>query len=290
MPGLSSLFTSRHSSSRCGFAGGPSRRADEHPEHEVRPQLAQGEVAGPEHGAGVVLGLGPAALQQPQPRPHPELVRGADRGVALLADAQRLGDRLLRLGEAPLLDVVVAEVAHRRRRQVVEPVPQADVGGREQVGPPAQVALEQPRHRDPDGRGAAQHGVVAQLVGDPRGPVARPSRLRGVAAPRREEGVPGQGEAERPPVVGGREDLDGGLGRAARRGRGRPRTRRSRRARCAPAPTATTSPSPRRSSSARSRAAMASRSRSVRYRSTDMASSRPARVAASSPTWRSAVS
>ena len=27
MPGLSSWFTSRHSSSRCGFAGGPSRRA-----------------------------------------------------------------------------------------------------------------------------------------------------------------------------------------------------------------------------------------------------------------------
>ena len=152
------------------------------------------------------------------------------------------GDRLLRVGEAPLLDVVVAEVAHRRRRQVVEPVLQADVGGGEQVGPPAQVALEQARHRDPDGRGAAQHDVAVQLVRDPRGAVSRPSRLRGVAAPRRRGRRAGPGRSRAP------------AGRRRPRGsRRRPSTCRAARARSAAyqakpasavcaAPTATTSP------------------------------------------------
>ena len=60
-------------------------------------------------------------------------------------------------------------------------MPQADLGGREEVGPAGHVALEQPRHREPDRRGAAQHDVATQIVGDPCGPVARPTRLRGVA-------------------------------------------------------------------------------------------------------------
>ena len=47
------------------------------------------------------VGLGPAALQQPQPRPHPELPRAADRDVALLAEAQRLGDDVLGLANRP---------------------------------------------------------------------------------------------------------------------------------------------------------------------------------------------
>ena len=110
-----------------------------------------------------------------------------------------------------MLDVVVAQVAHRRRRQVVEPELQADGGGVEQVRPTTQVALEQTRHPDPDGRGAAQHRVAVQITRDRRDAFSRPSRLGGVARPRGEEGVPGQGEAECARVVGGREDLDGGV-------------------------------------------------------------------------------
>src|SRR3712207_8936346 len=59
-----------------------------------RPQLAQGEVDGPQHGGGVFLGVGATPLQQPQPRPHAALVSRAARGVALLAEADRKSTRL----------------------------------------------------------------------------------------------------------------------------------------------------------------------------------------------------
>jgi hypothetical protein len=85
---------------------------------------------------GVLLGLGPTSLKQPQPRPHPELPRRAARGVALLAQAQRFDQRLLRLGEAPLLDVEVADVGPRWRHESVDAMRKTEVGGREEVGPP----------------------------------------------------------------------------------------------------------------------------------------------------------
>ena len=136
MPGLSSRFTSRHSSSRCGFSGGAV------PAGQRAARARGGATAGSAGGrrtASTARASCSASAQRPcssRSRARtPSCHARADRGVALLADAQRVGDRLLRLGEAPLLDVEVAEVAHRCRRQVVEPVPQADVGGREQVGP-----------------------------------------------------------------------------------------------------------------------------------------------------------
>ena len=235
MPGLSSLVTSRHSSSRCGFAGGPSRRATSSPSTRCGHSWLSGRSPDRSTARASSLGLGPAPLQQPQPGPHPELPRGADRGVALLADPQGLGDRLLGLAEAALLDVVVAQVAHRRRRQVVEPV-RAGRRRWRRAGRPGRrsVALEQPRHRDPDGRGAAQHRVVAQLARRSRGACC-PDRRASAVSPRHaaRKAWRARAKPERPRVVGGRRGSRWRPRRAARRARGRRRTRRSRRARCA---------------------------------------------------------
>jgi hypothetical protein len=86
----------------------------------------------------------------------------------------------------------VNEVGHRRRRKFVDPVPQADVGGRDQVGPRGQVSTEQAGDRDADHGGAVQHGGA----GDPARLAAGAQRLRDVAAVGREVGVVGQGEAQ----------------------------------------------------------------------------------------------
>ena len=144
----------------------------EQPEHEVRPQPAQRDVPGREHGERVLLGLRPAALQQPQPGLHPALPHAADRDVAFLAEPQRIGEHALGLREPALLDVVVSEVAHRHGGQLVEPQPQPGVAGREQVGPRLLVAPVQPDQGLADRRGGVQ-GDVAQLVGDPQRVAAR---------------------------------------------------------------------------------------------------------------------
>ncbi len=219
----------------------------------MRPQLAQGDVAGAEHGAGVVLGLGQAALQQPQPRPHPELVRRAARGVALLADAQGLGDRLLGLVEAPLLDVVVAEVAHRRRRQVVEPVRAGRrrwrrAGRRARPGRPRAAA--RPRPRSTRCCAARRRRPARPRSARPGRPTVAPPRCR---RPTRRGRCAGPGRSRAPARRRWPRGSRWRPGRAARRSRGRPRTTRSWRARCARRRPRPTSPIPRRSSSARSR-------------------------------------
>ena len=138
----------------------------EQPEHEVRPQPAQGNVPHREHGECVLLGLPPPALQEPQPGLHAALPHAADRDLPFLAEAQCLGEDAVGLGEPPLLDVVMGEVAHRHGHQLVEPKPQPGVACGEQVGPRLLVAPVQPNQRLADRRGGVQ-GDVLQLVGDP---------------------------------------------------------------------------------------------------------------------------
>ena len=210
MPGLSSRFASRHSSSRCRFAGGPSRRAASRPSTRCGHSWLSGRSPDAEHVAGVVLGFGPAPLQQPQPRPHPELPRAADRGVPLLADLQRVGNGFFGFGEATLLDIEMAQVAHRGRGQVVEPVPQADVGGGEQVGPRAHVAVEQPGHATPDGRGGAQHpsSPNSSAIRVARSPARRASAVSPRWAARKEWLARAKPSARRSSAAD--EDLDGG--------------------------------------------------------------------------------
>ena len=102
---------------------------------------------------GVLLRLGPTALHEQQPGPNAALPHGADGDVAFLAHPQRVGNHVLGLGEAALLDVEMGEVAHRGGGEIVEPLLQAHVLDGEQVGPPAQVARAQLGDRDADQRG-----------------------------------------------------------------------------------------------------------------------------------------
>ena len=185
LSGTSSRSAIRHSSSRCGFSGGASRRAARSPSTRWGHRRLSGRLPAAST-ARASRSASATGRQQPQPGPHAPLPRAADRDVALLAEPQGIDQHGVGLGQPSLLDVQMSEVAHRCRRELVDPLlrpmrPAAISCSRPCTSPPTSREIA-----DAD-RGCAIQGRVVQLVGDPlcAGPAS--DRFGRVVALRRQE-------------------------------------------------------------------------------------------------------